>query len=119
MRLQSLRIIPTGPLAVLAIAAITLLLAACGGDSVRPTAASSQDTPTQTVATESPTQSSTGSGPPTAPATDAVAASPTLENQEPANAPTQSAISAQPPEVFPLRAAFKTPGESETPASHP
>ena len=96
MRLQSLRIIPTGPLAVLAIAAITLLLAACGGDSVRPTAASSQDTPTQTVATESPTQSSTGSGPPTAPATDAVAASPTLENQEPANAPTQSAISAQP-----------------------
>lgn len=96
MRLQSLKIIPRGPLAVVAFAAFTLLLAACGSDGASPTTVSSQGTPNQAVATEPPTQASTGSGPPTAPATDAVAVSPTLDSQDSANTLTPSAINTQP-----------------------
>ena len=99
MRLQSLKIIPRGPLAVVAFAAVTLLLAACGGDGVSPTAVSSQDAPTQAVATESPSRASTSSIPPTAPATDAVAVSPTPDARDPANTPATSAINAQPTET--------------------
>ena len=96
MRLQSLVIIPTRPLAVVAFAAFTLLLAACGGDGVSPIAVSSQDTPTHAVTTESPKQASTGSGLPTAPAAGAVADSPTFDSQDPTNTPTPSAIDTQP-----------------------
>jgi len=96
MRLQSLVIIPTRPLAVVAFAASTLLLNACGGDGVSPTAVSSQDTPTHAVTIEPPKQANAGLGLPTEPATGAVAVSPTLDSQDPANTPTPSAIDTQP-----------------------